>query len=669
MVMNTFRSKLRRRRDELFRRGSDDSDEWQFVPFNPSVYPANNNNSLSNLTNNNGASSPGDAGLPPTPKPALRPWAMQRASWHECQPPVPPHGHGSVVKGHFPLPPCPDGNPPPLPPHGFGYPGSVPNWYGSQFPAPPVHYPASVPPGQSRPSPVVLRRAAQADERRPEAGPRPPNDGPRPPSDLPRPPSGGPPLPSDGPRPPSGGPRPPSGGPRPPSGGPPLPSEGPRPPSGGSLLPSDGPRPLGSGPPLISEGPRPPSGVPAFASDGPKPLSGPPLPSGGPRPPSAGSRGGSGPSSGCSKGGSRPSSGSFDVIDGVLISPEGPPPQVPPHGRPAVPPHLVSPRNNMPPASFSTTGVLPPPPTVPIPPPPVPAHASDIPDPPGQECGPFPRYSPNPVPASASRHSLFLSADEGPHWPHAPGPATVPFPGGMPRNRGAQPPHNLNLDDLAALLAPGYQASSDQEASPDSPEYKQPVDQSPEYKSPCDSSDEDSPGTVESRSWNSSRARNRDKGGSGVGGPAWGSGKEQRRSDPGTVSNHHANSTSVVPTANANSHAASSTTSSSTGLEVANNGSENLDEYGSPDSSSTNVCSTDSASAAVSNTLRFLQSAWSSQSELLPLAALNKHNLPKKKSSTSINRSESCKEKQHARKRPRESRKHSDPNIPTSKSG
>ncbi|XP_047501020.1 rho guanine nucleotide exchange factor 11-like [Penaeus chinensis] len=154
-------------------------------------------------------------------------------------------------------------------------------------------------------------------------------------------------------------------------------------------------------------------------------------------------------------------------------------------------------------------------------------------------------------------------------------------------------------------------------------------------------------GTVESRSWNSSRARNRDKGGSGVGGPAWGSGKEQRRSDPGTVSNHHANSTSVVPTANANSHAASSTTSSSTGLEVANNGSENLDEYGSPDSSSTNVCSTDSA----------------------PLAALNKHNLPKKKSSTSINRSESCKEKQHARKRPRESRKHSDPNIPTSKSG
>ncbi|XP_042870461.1 rho guanine nucleotide exchange factor 1-like isoform X2 [Penaeus japonicus] len=52
-----------------------------------------------------------------------------------------------------------------------------------------------------------------------------------------------------------------------------------------------------------------------------------------------------------------------------------------------------------------------------------------------------------------------------------------------------------------------------------------------------------------------------------------------------------------------------------------------------------------------------------------PLAALNKHNLPKKKSSTSINRSESCKEKQHARKRPRESRKHSDPNIPTSKSG
>ncbi|XP_069952047.1 rho guanine nucleotide exchange factor 11 isoform X3 [Cherax quadricarinatus] len=48
-----------------------------------------------------------------------------------------------------------------------------------------------------------------------------------------------------------------------------------------------------------------------------------------------------------------------------------------------------------------------------------------------------------------------------------------------------------------------------------------------------------------------------------------------------------------------------------------------------------------------------------------------KHSLQqqKKKSGTPVNRSESLKEKQHGRKRTRENRKHSDPNIPTSKSG
>ncbi|XP_064107436.1 uncharacterized protein LOC135216228 isoform X5 [Macrobrachium nipponense] len=139
------------------------------------------------------------------------------------------------------------------------------------------------------------------------------------------------------------------------------------------------------------------------------------------------------------------------------------------------------------------------------------------------------------------------------------------------------------------------------------------------------------------------------------------SNKEQRRSDPGSVAGvavaNHTNSSSNLLTSNANS---TSNTPLSSGLpsSLPNNGSDQLEDYNSPDSSFN--ASTDSASAAVSNTLRFLQSAWASQSELIPIAALSK------KKSGAINRSESCKEKQHARKRTRENRKHSDPNIPTS---
>ncbi|RXG69547.1 hypothetical protein Avbf_00212 [Armadillidium vulgare] len=44
-------------------------------------------------------------------------------------------------------------------------------------------------------------------------------------------------------------------------------------------------------------------------------------------------------------------------------------------------------------------------------------------------------------------------------------------------------------------------------------------------------------------------------------------------------------------------------------------------------------------------------------------------NSHKKRSGSNINRSESCKEKQHVRKQARENRKNSDPNIPTSKPG
>ncbi|XP_076036474.1 uncharacterized protein LOC143022237 [Oratosquilla oratoria] len=63
----------------------------------------------------------------------------------------------------------------------------------------------------------------------------------------------------------------------------------------------------------------------------------------------------------------------------------------------------------------------------------------------------------------------------------------------------------------------------------------------------------------------------------------------------------------------------------------------------------------------------FTPPTWWMQPEK-PLGSHGK-NLHKKKAGNPINRSESCKEKQNARKRTRENRKHSDPNIPTSKAG
>ncbi|XP_045595690.2 rho guanine nucleotide exchange factor 12 isoform X4 [Procambarus clarkii] len=161
-----------------------------------------------------------------------------------------------------------------------------------------------------------------------------------------------------------------------------------------------------------------------------------------------------------------------------------------------------------------------------------------------------------------------------------------------------------------------------------------------------------------------------EKGNSGA--PSGGSNKEQRRSDPGSaaslaLANHHA-STTNAPTTN-NAHTAPTNTHSCvSGADLPNNGADPMEDFASTDLPAANLGSTDGASAAVSNTFRFLQSAWSSQCDLLPPT---KHSLQqqKKKSGTPVNRSESLKEKQHGRKRTRENRKHSDPNIPTSKSG
>ncbi|XP_071526476.1 uncharacterized protein [Panulirus ornatus] len=163
-----------------------------------------------------------------------------------------------------------------------------------------------------------------------------------------------------------------------------------------------------------------------------------------------------------------------------------------------------------------------------------------------------------------------------------------------------------------------------------------------------------------------------EKGNSSVGGSSGPSNKEQRRSDPGSVTgvgiaNHNANATNAATTNNAQTASTTTSTSTPSG-DLHNNAPDTLEELGALEVASSNVGSTEGASAAVSNTIRFLQSAWSSQSDILPTA---KHSLqqPKKKSGTPVNRSESLKEKQHGRKRTRESRKHSDPNIPTSKSG
>ncbi|MPC43873.1 hypothetical protein E2C01_037527 [Portunus trituberculatus] len=446
MVMNTFRSKWRRRRDELFRRGSDESDEWQFVPFNPSVYPANNNNS--HTINNNGTTSPSEPSAPPLPKPALRPWALQRASWHEGHPPVPPHGHGSVVKTYYPLPPCPDPSPPPLPPHGHGhghpmYPGSVPPWYGAQFHMSQLNYPASVPPGQARPSPVVLRRT-------PRQAPPPAESSP--PSGTSRPTSGGPTANSRTSRPNSSGAVPSTGDSRPNSVGPTATTGGSRPNSSGSISTTGNSKSNSGGITSNTGVSRPNSSGPGASSGGSRPSSGGPTSTPGSSRPSSGSTGGSRPNSGGPFVGnessigapkaSRPSSGCSDTLDGPSLSPEGPAPEVPPHGRPAVPPHLVSPRNNIPGAT------LPPPPTVPLPPPPVPAHA--------------------------------------------PGPVK---------------PTHLNLEHLtpylASLLPTNEESQQQQEqqegtGSPNSPEYKLPVDQVHEYRSPCSSPEAD-PGNARTR--------------------------------------------------------------------------------------------------------------------------------------------------------------------------
>ncbi|XP_018012423.1 flocculation protein FLO11-like [Hyalella azteca] len=137
MVMNTFKSKLRKRRDELFRRTADeDADEWQFVPFNPSVFSGATLASYGGVRNGSVKSSG-----------PLRPWALQRASWHDgAPPPVPPHNHQRVTDLGLYLP---------VGPKSELYPGSVPQWYGAQLPVNFCNgsgYPQSVPSGQSRPT-------------------------------------------------------------------------------------------------------------------------------------------------------------------------------------------------------------------------------------------------------------------------------------------------------------------------------------------------------------------------------------------------------------------------------------------------------------------------------------------------------------------------------------
>ncbi|XP_071526486.1 rho guanine nucleotide exchange factor 11-like isoform X12 [Panulirus ornatus] len=141
-----------------------------------------------------------------------------------------------------------------------------------------------------------------------------------------------------------------------------------------------------------------------------------------------------------------------------------------------------------------------------------------------------------------------------------------------------------------------------------------------------------------------------EKGNSSVGGSSGPSNKEQRRSDPGSVTgvgiaNHNANATNAATTNNAQTASTTTSTSTPSG-DLHNNAPDTLEELGALEVASSNVGSTEGAPTA-------------------------KHSLqqPKKKSGTPVNRSESLKEKQHGRKRTRESRKHSDPNIPTSKSG
>lgn len=139
-----------------------------------------------------------------------------------------------------------------------------------------------------------------------------------------------------------------------------------------------------------------------------------------------------------------------------------------------------------------------------------------------------------------------------------------------------------------------------------------------------------------------------EKGSSSTVSSSGGSNKEQRRSDPGSaaalaLANHHANNTNTTTSNNAS---AASTSTYISGVDLPNNGSDTIEDFASPELPLANLASTDGAPPT-------------------------KHSLQqqKKKSGTPVNRSESLKEKQHGRKRTRENRKHSDPNIPTSKSG
>ncbi|KAK4312771.1 hypothetical protein Pmani_015785 [Petrolisthes manimaculis] len=522
--MNTFRSKLRRRRDELLRRSSDESDEWQFVPFNPSVYPANNNNNIT-FNNNDGVGGillgrmgregekegrgregkEGDCSSS-SPKPALRPWALKRASWHDNYPPVPPHGHGSVVRRSFPLPrpPSRDSSPPPLPPHGQGYPGSVPPWYGAQFlHMASVNYPASVPPGQSRPENVVPKRDAQRVVTE---------------SDLTVAVS----LNAPGKISASS-----------------VPSE--------SSICSSVPKNVkvntqshGMGSPLYQEPTATPSthssGLTAirgsfsnaldqssFPNAASEDVSGP----GTSRPNSSGSQPNSTNSmhsfDGVLPKGSQPGSMCSKTIAGIQVSPEGTPPPVPPHGRPTVPPHVGSPKVCV----TMSASTLPPMPTVPLPPPPVPAHAlTDINQlqktnndnlhqivpscSQGQEVS---QYCPNSLPLNQLQHKYkhesiqsvnlikCLQENQEHHIQSesAMNPPSQPINQSI--NKGVR---ELNSNVPSSVMQNAKTSASkvqssklplsnlkstsnvptENPTSPGSPEYKTPVDQLPEYQSP-----------------------------------------------------------------------------------------------------------------------------------------------------------------------------------------
>ena len=125
--MNTLKNALRKRRDEFLGRGShNDSEEWQFVPFNPSVF--------------SGVASPTplrNGSVKSTLNGGLRPWAVKRATWHEGAPAIPPHSDASLYSDYST----------------DLYPGSVPQWYGRPLGLANngSAYPQSVPSGHRRP--------------------------------------------------------------------------------------------------------------------------------------------------------------------------------------------------------------------------------------------------------------------------------------------------------------------------------------------------------------------------------------------------------------------------------------------------------------------------------------------------------------------------------------